>query len=512
MNLKCAVIGLGNMGSIIAQKLAACLPNLMVFDLDTSRIRKFGSHAAAEDEALKADLIWLMLPSGKITNDYVKKIYNSYPDKSKIIVDGGNSFYKDSINSYNLLKTKDMHFMDCGVSGGVLGQKKGFCLMVGGDEQIYQKIVPILKILAVPGGYQYLGKSGSGHYVKMVHNGIEYGLLSAYAEGFNLLSKADYDYDLPKIANLWQHGALVSSELCGLFGQALQKDWQKLSGIVGGGDTGTKTYNESQALNVAMPVLQTSLSIRKWSQAGGDDATKLIAAVRNIFGNHPFIEQSSDSEKINNPWLICQGMKIIDVSWPISTKMTTYKNRKDVQIRALKEFAVSGVRESAVSMNLHTGTHIDAPSHMIEDHTKNIDNFGLQEIFGNCQVIDCITVDDKILLEHLPKIERPVVFFKTKNSFKSSEADFSPDFITLSLEAAEYLVEQNVKIVGIDGLSIEKNDPTHAVHKKLFTKDIFIVEGLRLKEVISGFYNYIICPLVFLNIESSAARVFLCNV
>jgi 6-phosphogluconate dehydrogenase len=511
MNLKCAVIGLGNMGSIIAQKLAASLPDLLVFDVDASQLQKFGSQAVAEDEALKADLIWLMLPSGKITNDYVKKIYCSYPSRGKIIVDGGNSFYQDSINSYNLLKSKDMHFIDCGVSGGVLG-KNGFCLMVGGDENIYHKIVPILEILAVPGGYQYLGKSGAGHYVKMVHNGIEYGLLSAYAEGFNLLSKVDYGYDLPKIANLWQHGALVAGTLCGLFGQALQKDWQNFSGVVGGGDTGTKTYNESQDLNVAMPVLQTSLAIRKWSQAGGDGSTKLIAAVRNIFGNHPFIEHTENSRKISNPWLICQGMNIIDASWPISTNMTTYKNRKDVQVTALKEYAVSGVRESAIAMSLHTGTHIDAPSHMIDDHTKNINNFGVQEIFGNCQLIDCTNVDDKILLEHLPKIERDVVFFKTKNSLKSSEADFSLDFITLSLEAAEYLVEQNVKIVGIDGLSIEKNDPTHAVHKKLFTKNMFIVEGLRLKEVISGFYNYSICPLVFLNMESSAARVFLYNV
>ena len=257
-----------------------------------------------------------------------------------------------------------MHVIDCGVSGGVLG-KNGFCLMVGGDENIYHKIVPILEILAVPAGYQYLGKSGAGHYVKMVHNGIEYGLLSAYAEGFNLLSKVDYGYDLPKIANLWQHGALVAGTLCGLFGQALQKDWQNFSGVVGGGDTGTKTYNESQDLNVAMPVLQTSLAIRKWSQAGGDGSTKLIAAVRNIFGNHPFIEHTENSRKISNPWLICQGMNIIDASWPISTNMTTYKNRKDVQVTALKEYAVSGVRESAIAMNLHTGTHIDAPSHMI---------------------------------------------------------------------------------------------------------------------------------------------------
>jgi kynurenine formamidase len=410
------------------------------------------------------------------------------------------------------LKNKDMHFLDCGVSGGVLGKENGFCLMVGGDENIYHKITPILEVLATPGGYKYLGKSGAGHYVKMVHNGIEYGLLAAYAEGFNLLSKVDYDYDLPQIANLWQHGALVAGSLCGLFGQALQKDWQSLSGIIGGGDTGTKTFNESQSKNVAMPVLQTSLAIRKWSQAGGDDSTKLIAAVRHIFGNHPFIEHSDESKKINNPWLICEGMKISDVSWPISSKMTTYKNRKDVQITALKEFAISGVRESAISMNVHTGTHIDAPSHMVEDSSKNINNFGHQEIFGNCQVIDCTNVEDKILPEHLPKIERDVVFFKTKNSLKSADADFSPDFITLSLAAAELLVQQNIKIIGIDGLSIEKNDPTHSVHKKIFTKNIFIVEGLRLGNVSSGFYSYNICPLVFLNIESSAARVFLYNV
>jgi len=205
-------------------------------------------------------------------------------------------------------------------------------------------------------------------------------------------------------------------------------------------------------------------------------------------------------------------MNIIDASWPISTNMTTYKNRKDVQISTVKDYSISGVRESSITMNLHTGTHIDAPSHMIEDETKNINNFGLKEILGNCQVIDCTNVDDKILLEHLPKIERDVVFFKTKNSFKSSEADFSPDFISLSHDAAKYLAQQDVKIVGIDGLSIEKNDPEHLVHKTLFYADIFVVEGLRLGEVSSGFYSYSICPLVFLNTESSAARVFLYKV
>ena len=134
-------------------------------------------------------------PSGKITNDYVKKIYDNYASPGKIIIDGGNSFFEDSINSYNLLKIKDMHFIDCGVSGGVLGKDNGFCLMVGGDENIFYQIEPILKILATFNGYQYLGKSGSGHYAKMVHNGIEYGLLAAYAEGFNLLSKANYNYN-----------------------------------------------------------------------------------------------------------------------------------------------------------------------------------------------------------------------------------------------------------------------------------------------------------------------------
>jgi arylformamidase len=163
-------------------------------------------------------------------------------------------------------------------------------------------------------------------------------------------------------------------------------------------------------------------------------------------------------------------------------------------------------------MNLHTGTHIDAPSHMIEDESKNINNFGFNEIFGNCQVIDCTSVDDKILPEHLPKIERDVVFLQTKNSFKSAEDDFIVDFITLSCQAAQYLLEQNVKIVGIDGLSVEKNDPAHSVHKKLFAANVFIVEGLRLGGIVEGFYTYSICPLVFLNTESSAARVFLYNV
>ena len=509
--MNCTVIGLGTMGSIVAQRLIDSGHKVSVYDIDKSKSKEFSSYLVSEDEALSSDIIWLMLPAGKITNDTVKKIASEFKKPGKIVIDGGNSFYKDSIASAELLKSNNMHFIDCGVSGGILGLKYGFCLMVGGEEKIYQHLEPIFKSLAFfknnSYGYNYVGPAGAGHYVKMVHNGIEYGLLQAYSEGFSLLHNSPFSFNLSLVSNLWHNGSLISGTLLNLFTQALGKDWQNVSGKVGGGQTGTWTFESAQEANVSMPVLETSLAVRNWSQHGGDDATKLVALVRNLFGTHKlFTEKQAKSD---NFWLASSGMNLIDVSWPISEDMTTYKDRRDVKITELRSYPKSGVAESALSMNLHTGTHVDAPKHM--SGGDSIEGLLPDKLIGNCTVIDCTNTQDKITVEDLGAINTEILFLKTSNSLNSEIANFNYNLVTLSPEAAKYLVDNKVKIVGVDGLSVEKNDPEHKVHKILFDAGIYIIEGLRLAEVKAGKYTAFVFPLLIKDADAGPARVLVAS-
>lgn len=507
--MKIAVIGLGTMGSAIALKLIDNGHEVLVYDIDKSKSLIFKDNFVSKEEAYSAETIWLMLPAGKITNSVAQEIIDNYGCKNKIIIDGGNSFYKDSINLANRAQKKDISFLDCGVSGGSLGYKSCYCLMVGGKYSAYLRVEAIFRSLAyssdVENAYKYLGLSGSGHYAKMVHNGIEYSLLQAYAEGFDLLNNSQFNYNLEEISSLYNTGSLISSTLLGIFTRALKTDWENISGVIGGGQTGKWAYDEGVNNNIQLPALKTSLSVRKWSQDGGNQATKLISKVRNIFGEHQ-ISENKNLSKISF-WQANAGMQMIDVSWPISKDMTTYKDRKDIIITEIKNYKKAGVQENSISMNLHTGTHVDAPAHMSDG--KSIDKFPDNYLVGNCSVIDCTHVNDQIQIHDLGKIDTEIVFLKTKNSFTKSSDSFDYNLVTLSADAASYLVKSNVKIVGIDGLSVEKNDPTHQVHKILFSAGIFIVEGLRLDNIVGGEYTSFIFPLFIQNVDAAPARVFL---
>jgi len=198
--MKIAVIGLGTMGSAIARKLIDNGHEVLVYDIDKAKSEKFKDNFVSKEEAYSAETIWLMLPAGKITNSVAQEIIDNYACKNKIIIDGGNSFYKDSINLAAEALVKDISFLDCGVSGGSLCYKSCYCLMIGGEYSAYLRAEPIFKSLAYLSNdhdaYKYLGLSGSGHYAKMVHNGIEYSLLQAYAEGFDLLNNSQFNYNL----------------------------------------------------------------------------------------------------------------------------------------------------------------------------------------------------------------------------------------------------------------------------------------------------------------------------
>lgn len=292
--MKLAVIGLGRMGAAIARRAASAGYCVLGFDpnsaiqkeMQESGIQIFGS---VDELAHESEVIWLMVPAGKIVDETLAKIVASCKPGT-IIIDGGNSNFNDSVRRAKELALKNIHYLDCGTSGGIHGQKNGFCLMVGGNFEIYQKVEPLLKVIAMQSGCAHVGPSGAGHYVKMIHNGIEYGMLQAYAEGFHLLREGDYkDLDLAQIAQLWQHGAIIRSFLLELAVDVFKED-QHLAGVDGKiqeGGTGAWTVENAHKNKIPVPVIEKSLEVRAESrQSGGNFASKVIQMLRNAFGGH----------------------------------------------------------------------------------------------------------------------------------------------------------------------------------------------------------------------------------
>lgn len=272
-------------------------------------------------------IIWLMVPHGDPVDQVIEKLVGNTKVSREIhlggvlgrtprdipqdthlqdthfvpgdiIIDGGNSFFKDSIRRYKKLKKLGIHFLDVGTSGGLEGARHGACLMVGGDREIYKRAELILKLIAVEGGLAYFGPSGAGHFVKMVHNGVEYGMLQALGEGFEVLAKSPYELDLREVAENWQKGSVVRGWLIELLGRALRKDKRNewlggIKGVVGGGETGRWTIETAKELGVSTPVINESLKARKRSQSKPSFASKIIAILRNQFGGHEVEKASS---------------------------------------------------------------------------------------------------------------------------------------------------------------------------------------------------------------------------
>lgn len=237
-------------------------------------------------------IVWLMLPAGSPTDEILTEV-KGLVTKGDIIIDGGNSFYKDTQRRYEELETLGIKFLGIGVSGGIVAEKEGYPMMVGGEKSAYETIIPLLDSLAKPhGGHEYFGTGGAGHFVKMVHNGIEYGMMQAIGEGFGVLEKAPYKFDLLKVAKLWQHGTIVDSFLIDRARDALEKDG-KLSDIVGEIDaTGEGEWTISQGKEEGVPVenIEQSLDFRRRSKIDpairDSFAAKMVAALRREFGGH----------------------------------------------------------------------------------------------------------------------------------------------------------------------------------------------------------------------------------
>ena len=293
--MELAMVGLGRMGANMVRRLLRGGHRIVVSDRDPKQVEMMVSEGAVGAKTLK-DLasalkppraVWIMVPSGAPTEQTVNDIA-AVLSAGDIIIDGGNSLYKDSMRRADTLKPKGVHFVDAGTSGGIWGLEVGYCLMVGGEAAALKYLEPALKTLAPKDGYLHVGPSGAGHFVKMVHNGIEYGMLQAYAEGFALMKKVPFNLDLPKISHLWNQGSVVRSWLLELAERAFQKN-ANLNGIKGyveDSGEGRWTINEAVALGVPMPVITASLFARFRSREDDDFGDKVIAALRNEFGGH----------------------------------------------------------------------------------------------------------------------------------------------------------------------------------------------------------------------------------
>lgn len=298
--MKLGYIGLGKMGGAMAERLLKRGHGVVAYDTKKeARARAVEVAAEVADspvELVKSlsspRIIWLMLPHA-VVDEMIKEI-RPHLSNGDIIVDGGNSHYKESIRRAEDLKKDGINFLDVGVSGGPSGAREGACLMIGGDKLVYEKLETLFKDLAVPDGYDYMGKSGAGHFVKMVHNGIEYGMMQAIAEGFTILSKSDFHIDLEKIADLYNHSSVIESRLVGWAKTAFEQYGEKLdevSSSVSHTGEGAWTVEAAKKLSVSVPIIEGALQFRIDSEKNPSFTGKILSALRNQFGGHDVKKQ-----------------------------------------------------------------------------------------------------------------------------------------------------------------------------------------------------------------------------
>ncbi|HJV65509.1 MAG TPA: decarboxylating 6-phosphogluconate dehydrogenase [Geomonas sp.] len=342
--MQLGMVGLGRMGSEMARRLMAAGHELVVYDLSAAAVEELAKEGASGagslpglmDQLKKPRAVWLMLPAA-IVDDTIASLEDSLA-KDDVLIDGGNSYFHDDLKRAALLKERGVHYLDVGTSGGVWGRERGYCLMIGGEREAVERLDPVFASLApgaaaaqrTPGrsgataaaenGYLHCGPSGAGHFVKMIHNGIEYGMMASLAEGFNILKKADigskgravdaetsplrhpelyqYDFDLTAIAELWRRGSVVASWLLDLCAQALVEnpELDHLTGRVA--DSGEGRWTVTAAIEEGAPahVLSAALFNRFASRGQADFADRLLSAMRRGFGGHAEIPAAPDGE------------------------------------------------------------------------------------------------------------------------------------------------------------------------------------------------------------------------
>ncbi len=293
--MQVGVIGLGKMGLNLALNMVDHDIEVLGYDTNTSKEQKKTypeiMFKDSLDELLnslsKPRVIWLMVPAGEPTHSVIKTLSKSL-NEGDIVIDGGNSRYTDTLKHYELLKEHKIHMLDCGTSGGVEGARHGASLMVGGNREIFNVVESLFKAVATENGYAYMGENGAGHFVKMVHNGIEYGMMQAIGEGFDVLEASQFDIDYQAVSQVWAHGSIIEGLLMRMVENAFLKDpkLDTIKGRIDDSGEGKWTVEEALKLEVSVPVIAQALFTRYKSRDEEKFAEKLIAAMRNEFGGH----------------------------------------------------------------------------------------------------------------------------------------------------------------------------------------------------------------------------------
>lgn len=293
--MQIGLIGLGKMGYNLALNFKKNNHDVVAFDINKAAMEKIVKEGVTTAPSIgdlttkvgQRRVIWIMVPAGN-TIDVILSNLKGHLSPDDIVIDGGNSLYKDTINRGRDLEKIGVHYLDCGTSGGVEGALNGVCAMIGGKKEVFDYCESLFKSISVPNGYLYCGKLGSGHFTKMVHNGIEYGMMQAIAEGMEVLHKYNDQIDLAAVAKVWNHGSVIRSWLMELTQNALDKDknLQSIKGVMHSSGEGKWTIDTALDLGVPTPVITMSLLMRYRSQQEDTFAGKVVAALRNEFGGH----------------------------------------------------------------------------------------------------------------------------------------------------------------------------------------------------------------------------------
>ncbi|MGG3267590.1 phosphogluconate dehydrogenase (NAD(+)-dependent, decarboxylating) [Priestia aryabhattai] len=292
--MKVGLVGLGKMGINLGQNLLDQRHDVVAFDVNSNAVEQMKGYGASGVSSLQElvqsletpRVVWLMVPHTVV--DSVISEVTLLLAEGDIVIEAGNSHYKESIRRYNELKENKIHFMDVGTSGGMEGARNGACYMIGGDREAWEIVEPIFRDTAVENGYLYAGEAGSGHFLKMVHNGIEYGMMAAIGEGFEVLEKSQFDYDYEKVARVWNNGSVIRSWLMELTENAFSKDAKldDIKGVMNSSGEGKWTVETALDLQTATPVIAMSLLMRYRSLEDDTFTGKVVSALRNEFGGH----------------------------------------------------------------------------------------------------------------------------------------------------------------------------------------------------------------------------------
>jgi 6-phosphogluconate dehydrogenase len=295
--MQVGIIGLGRMGMNMTRRLMQGGHEVVVYNRTHSKVEEMEKEGAIGADSLKnmvqkmsePRILWVMLPAGEVTDGVINEL-SDLVSSGDIIIDGANSRYTDDLRRAEELKPKGIHYVDAGISGGIWGLEVGYCTMIGGDKADFKHIEPLLKTLAPEDGYLYCGPTGAGHFVKMVHNGIEYAMMEAYGEGFELLKESPYSDQLnfQRVAHLWNQGSVIRSWLLELLESAFEKDpgLSSIKGYVDDSGEGRWTVQEAVEMGVSVPIIAISLFKRFQSRQDDLFSDKVLAALRNEFGGH----------------------------------------------------------------------------------------------------------------------------------------------------------------------------------------------------------------------------------